>query len=328
MHVLDVVKGGTDETPVDAVSDAVNAGTDEAQAPVDALSDVVKAGTDETQAPADAPSDVAKAGTDEAQAPVDASSDVVKAGTDDAQAPVDAVAMAMAMEQWGEDGAKAVKALELLKEAGARFEFPRDPQAIMELLHSLGQDAIKGGVESLMNSFSQKGMQMPEVMAFAQVCEDVERFDASSVAKAVLDKGGDLGGDFGSKLIAPVPGMKSRLANNPLAAELLQVSANNQLDQVREFYSKKLETVEFDMVSNATCGMEEMTSLTNLGHNFEQALANILDNLEAEGEHVIDEMTLGFQLDLLVDLEGLAAAMQGAQDALLMILDFLDIDHA
>eukprot|EP00798_Chlamydomonas_sp_ICE-L_P011941 gene11941-15050_t len=263
----------------------------------DALSDVFKGGTDET--PVDAVSDAVNAGTDEAQAPVDALSDVVKAGTDETQAPADAPSD---VAKAGTDEAQA----------------PVDASS----------DVVKAGTDDAQAPVDAKGMQMPEVMAFAQVCEDVERFDASSVAKAVLDKGGDLGGDFGSKLIAPVPGMKSRLANNPLAAELLQVSANNQLDQVREFYSKKLETVEFDMVSNATCGMEEMTSLTNLGHKFEQALANILDNLEAEGEHVIDEMTLGFQLDLLVDLEGLAAAMQGAQDALLMILDFLDIDHA
>eukprot|EP00798_Chlamydomonas_sp_ICE-L_P030723 gene30723-35752_t len=217
----------------------------------------------------------------------DALSAVVKAGTDEALAPVDA--MVMAMEQWGEDGAKAVKALELLKEAGAGFEFPKDPQAMMELLHSLGQDAIKGGDESIANAISQKGMQLPEVEALAQLYEVVENFDISSVASAVLDMGGNFGGDFGSKLIAPVPGMKSKLANNPLTKELLQVSANNQLEQVREFYTKKLETIEFDMVSNATCGMEEMTSLTNLGQKFEEALANILDNLEAEVPHSYPE---------------------------------------
>eukprot|EP00798_Chlamydomonas_sp_ICE-L_P013937 gene13937-19871_t len=285
--------------------------------------------------------------------PQDALSAMVKAGTDEALAPVDAMvtAMTMAMEEWGEDGAKAVKALELLKEAGSRFEFPKDPQAIMELLHSLGEAAIKGGVQSLMVSFTQKGMQLPDVEALPQLFEDVENFDASSVASVLLDMGTDFGGDFFSKLIAPLPGMKSKLVNNPLTKELLRVSANNQLEQarefynkkleellrvsannqleqMREFYNKKLETLELDMISNATCGMEEMTSIANLGQMFEQAMANILDNLGAEGERVIDEMILGFQLDLSVDLEGLAAAMQGAQDAFVTILEFLEIDPA
>lgn len=207
-------------------------------------------------------------------------------------------------------------------------------EAFDELMAGGVDSLLDGGVDMMLEKLQKK---LPKGMKLNE--DDVSGLKDMALAGDVdgmLDMGADMAEDMAgaaamsmvskSKAGKAMLALDKKMANNPVLGALYKEmkgqmagAGKDCLDQIMNMENPSLPLPEF---------MQDMSlpSLDSLEGALDGMGDSIADALENANFEVLEEAVLGMELDMSMDFEALIEALEEARDALVSILEFLDMD--